>query len=171
MELLAAHDREKQKAAEVAASEASHPDCSIAAAAAAQGAQPEPASTPAMELPGSSDNTGVSSDGNASGTGTADLSAAANSTELGSSTVNAASTATTDSSSIEQQQQQQPVGVCSPLIDLSSKVEIAPVVIPPGMPLTFIYHIMQEQGLNYVPVIRHHGPLEGLVTRCVRVAN
>ena len=50
-------------------------------------------------------------------------------------------------------------------IDLSSKVEIAPVVIPPTMPLQFIYNIMQEQGLNYVPVIRQHGPLEGLVTR------
>jgi chloride channel 7 len=51
-------------------------------------------------------------------------------------------------------------------MDLSSKVEVAPVVIPPGMPLTFIYHIMQEQGLNFVPVIRHHGPFEGLVSRC-----
>jgi hypothetical protein len=50
-------------------------------------------------------------------------------------------------------------------IDLSSKVEIAPVVIPPTMPLQFIYNIMQEQGLNYVPVIRQHGPLEGMVTR------
>lgn len=51
-------------------------------------------------------------------------------------------------------------------VDLSSKVEIAPVVIPPGMPLTFIYHVMQEQGLNYIPVIRQHGPLEGMVSRC-----
>jgi hypothetical protein len=58
-----------------------------------------------------------------------------------------------------------PEQAASRLIDLSSKVEVAPVVIPPGMPLTFIYHIMQEQGLNYVPVIRHHGPLEGMVTR------
>jgi chloride channel 7 len=54
-----------------------------------------------------------------------------------------------------------------PEIDLVSKVEIAPIVIPPGMPLTFIYNLMQEQGLNYVPVIRYHGPLEGMVTRCV----
>lgn len=111
----------------------------------------------------------------------------------------------------------------APAIDLSPKVEIAPVVIPPGMPLQFIYSIMQEQvgriyciyrllcvggccgeppththshtqahihthahtrahpltcthphasthnrapqGLNYVPVIRQHGPLEGIVTR------
>lgn len=52
-------------------------------------------------------------------------------------------------------------------IDMSNKVEIAPVVIPPGMPLTFIYNVMQEQGLNYVPVIRQHGPLEGMVSRCV----
>eukprot|EP00878_Enallax_costatus_P010897 GHUV01011381.1.p1 GENE.GHUV01011381.1~~GHUV01011381.1.p1 ORF type:complete len:670 (+),score=126.18 GHUV01011381.1:946-2955(+) len=50
-------------------------------------------------------------------------------------------------------------------IDLSSKVEVAPVVIPPGMPLTFIYNVMQEQGLNYIPVIRQHGPLEGMVSR------
>eukprot|EP00879_Flechtneria_rotunda_P030328 GHRR01032951.1.p1 GENE.GHRR01032951.1~~GHRR01032951.1.p1 ORF type:complete len:322 (+),score=104.07 GHRR01032951.1:936-1901(+) len=50
-------------------------------------------------------------------------------------------------------------------INLSSKVEVAPVVIPPGMPLPFIYHVMQEQGLNYVPVIRQHGPLEGMVSR------
>jgi hypothetical protein len=41
----------------------------------------------------------------------------------------------------------------------------APVVIPPGMPLQFIYAIMTEQGLNYVPVIKQHGPLEGIVTR------
>lgn len=33
----------------------------------------------------------------------------------------------------------------APAIDLSPKVEIAPVVIPPGMPLQFIYSIMQEQ--------------------------
>ena len=52
-------------------------------------------------------------------------------------------------------------------IDLSSKVEVAPVVIPPGMPLTFIYNVMQEQGLNYIPVIRQHGPLEGMVSRSV----
>uniref|UniRef100_A0A383VTF4 Chloride channel protein n=1 Tax=Tetradesmus obliquus TaxID=3088 RepID=A0A383VTF4_TETOB len=52
-----------------------------------------------------------------------------------------------------------------PEIDLSSKVEVAPIVIPPGMPLTFIYNLMQEQGVNYVPVIRCHGPLEGMVTR------
>jgi chloride channel 7 len=52
-----------------------------------------------------------------------------------------------------------------PEIDLAVKVEVAPIVIPPGMPLTFIYNLMQEQGLNYVPVIRHHGPLEGMVTR------
>lgn len=56
------------------------------------------------------------------------------------------------------------------MIDLSAKVEVAPVVIPPGMPLSFVYHIMQEQGLNYVPVIRHHGPLEGMVTRLVQRA-
>lgn len=52
-------------------------------------------------------------------------------------------------------------------VDLSSKVEVAPLVIPPGMPLPFIYNVMQEQGLNYVPVIRHHGPLEGMVSRWV----
>ena len=34
------------------------------------------------------------------------------------------------------------------------------------MPLPFIYNVMTEQGLNYVPVIRQHGPLEGMVTRC-----
>lgn len=50
-------------------------------------------------------------------------------------------------------------------IDLSSKVEIAPVVIPPGMPMQFVYSIMQEQGLDYVPVIRQHGPLEGIISR------
>jgi CBS domain containing-hemolysin-like protein len=57
------------------------------------------------------------------------------------------------------------VGCSGCLLDISSKVEVAPVVIPPGMPLSFVYHIMQEQGLNFVPVIRHHGPLEGMVTR------
>lgn len=50
-------------------------------------------------------------------------------------------------------------------IDLSSKVEIAPVVIPPSMPMEFIYTVVQSLGLNYVPVIREHGPLEGMVTR------
>lgn len=50
-------------------------------------------------------------------------------------------------------------------VDLSSKVEVAPVVIPPGMPLQFIYNIMTEQGLNYLPVIHQHGPLEGMVSR------
>lgn len=54
---------------------------------------------------------------------------------------------------------------CSPLIDLRGKVEIAPLVVPPAMPLPFLYSIMQEQGLNYVPVIQHHGPLVGMVTR------
>jgi chloride channel 7 len=57
-------------------------------------------------------------------------------------------------------------GEPSPAIDLSPKVEIAPLVVPPGMPLQFLYTIMQEQGLNYVPVVREHGPLEGMVTRC-----
>jgi CBS domain containing-hemolysin-like protein len=50
-------------------------------------------------------------------------------------------------------------------IDIGGKVEVAPVVVPPGMPLSFVLHLMQEQGLNYVPVIRHHGPLEGLIAR------
>jgi hypothetical protein len=41
------------------------------------------------------------------------------------------------------------------------------VVVPPGMPLQFVYSIMQEQGLNYLPVIRYHGPLDGMITRLV----
>jgi hypothetical protein len=176
MELLAAHDKEKQKAAAVAASEASQPDWSIAAAGAAQGAQHDPVSTAATELAAPAGNTGSSGDGlgnasgSSSGSGTSEISSAEECTQPGSSSnmpqQSAATTVTANSSTIEQQQQQ-PAGLCSSLIDLSSKVEVAPVVIPPGMPLTFIYHIMQEQGLNYVPVIRHHGPLEGIVTRCV----
>lgn len=44
-------------------------------------------------------------------------------------------------------------------------MEIAPVVIPPTMPMQFIYNIMTEQGLNHVPVIQEHGPLMGVVSR------
>ena len=36
------------------------------------------------------------------------------------------------------------------------------------MPLPFIYRIVQGEGFNYVPVIRCHGPLEGVVSRLVR---
>lgn len=56
-------------------------------------------------------------------------------------------------------------GINAETVDLGPKVELAPVVVPPGMPLQFIYSIMQEQGLNYLPVIRQHGPLDGIITR------
>jgi CBS domain-containing protein len=56
-------------------------------------------------------------------------------------------------------------GSDSDCIDLSEKVEIAPVTIPPNMPLPFIYRIVQGEGFNYVPVVRYHGCLEGLVSR------
>ncbi|GAX84673.1 hypothetical protein CEUSTIGMA_g12094.t1 [Chlamydomonas eustigma] len=53
----------------------------------------------------------------------------------------------------------------SDCIDLTQKVEIAPVTIPPNMPLPFIYRIVQGEGFNYVPVVRYHGCLEGVVSR------
>lgn len=144
MELLAAHDKAKQKAAAAAANDATaQQDWTIAAqgvltgAGASSAAEQKESSCPDGNINSSSSSRDLG------GSGSSDPSAAA-----------VAATAVAAS--------------CS-LIDLSSKVEVAPVVIPPGMPLAFIYHIMQEQGLNYVPVIRHHGPLEGMVSRSVLV--
>jgi chloride channel 7 len=53
------------------------------------------------------------------------------------------------------------------LLDLAPHVEPAPVVVPPSLPLRAVYALMQAQGLEVLPVVREHGPLEGLVTRCV----
>jgi chloride channel 7 len=53
------------------------------------------------------------------------------------------------------------------LLDLAPRVEPAPVVVPPSLPLSHVYALMQGQGLEVLPVVREHGPLEGLVTRCV----
>ncbi|KAL6760232.1 voltage gated chloride channel-domain-containing protein [Haematococcus lacustris] len=50
-------------------------------------------------------------------------------------------------------------------IDLTPKVEVAPIIIPPSMPLPFVYRIVNAEGFNYVPVIKTHGPLEGMVSR------
>ncbi|KAG2451001.1 hypothetical protein HYH02_004271 [Chlamydomonas schloesseri] len=56
-------------------------------------------------------------------------------------------------------------GVEAELIDLAPKVEVAPIIIPPNMPLPFIYRIVNAEGFNYVPVVRWNGPLEGIVSR------
>ncbi|KAG2483148.1 hypothetical protein HYH03_017993 [Edaphochlamys debaryana] len=56
-------------------------------------------------------------------------------------------------------------GADAAAVDLSSKVEVAPIVVPPNMPLPFIYRIVNAEGFNYVPVVRWNGPLEGLVSR------
>ncbi|GIL88475.1 hypothetical protein Vretimale_15336 [Volvox reticuliferus] len=56
-------------------------------------------------------------------------------------------------------------GVDAAAIDLTPKVEVAPILIPPNMPLPFIYRIVNAEGFNYVPVIRWNGPLEGMVSR------
>lgn len=146
MELLACaanSSKEKQKAAAISAS-ASDGACLDWTIAAQGSQQPEASCTPAGQ-PAVAGNTDSAPVGSSSSTG-----------EVSSSPVCPA--ARTSSSGTEQQPG-------TGLIDLGSKVEVAPVVIPPGMPLAFIYNIMQEQGLNYVPVIRQHGPLEGMVTR------
>ncbi|PNH00895.1 Chloride channel protein CLC-d [Tetrabaena socialis] len=56
-------------------------------------------------------------------------------------------------------------GVEAEAIDLTPRVEVAPIIIPPNMPLPFIYRIVNAEGFNYVPVVRWNGPLEGLVSR------
>ncbi|GBF95490.1 chloride channel CLC-c [Raphidocelis subcapitata] len=61
-------------------------------------------------------------------------------------------------------------GESATAIDLSCKVEVAPIAVPPSMPLHTLLALMNEQGLDYVPVIRRHGPLEGMVTRAGVVA-
>lgn len=137
MELLAAYDKDRQKVAAAATSETARQDWTIAA----QGTQHEVASATANPQQEAGNSAGSCPPGSSSNP------------KISSGDNPAVST----SFNTEQ--------AASGVIDLSSKVEVAPVVIPPGMPLTFIYHIMQEQGLNYVPVIRQHGPLEGMVTR------
>jgi hypothetical protein len=149
MQLIAAYDKNQQKMAAAAGTETIRQDWTIAA----QGILPEEGSATANpQQEGRSSNS--SSDNSAGG-------CAPGSSSTISSSDNAPAVGagcSTEQATIR-------------MIDLSSKVEVAPVVIPPGMPLTFIYHIMQEQGLNYVPVIRHHGPLEGMVTRWARTRN
>ena len=54
---------------------------------------------------------------------------------------------------------------CTPKPNRPRQVEVAPIAVPPSMPLHMLLALMNEQGLDYVPVIRRHGPLEGLVTR------
>ena len=54
-------------------------------------------------------------------------------------------------------------GAAAGRIELSSKVEVAPITIPPNMPLPFIYRMVNAEGFNYVPVIKHVGPLAGMV--------
>lgn len=44
-------------------------------------------------------------------------------------------------------------------ISLERYIEVAPIVIPPNMPLPFIYRIVQAEGINYLPVVRNYGPL------------
>ncbi|KAG2428447.1 hypothetical protein HXX76_011567 [Chlamydomonas incerta] len=56
-------------------------------------------------------------------------------------------------------------GVETECIDLAPKVEVAPIIIPPNMPLPFIYRIVNAEGFNYVPVVRWNGPLEGIISR------
>lgn len=154
LELLAAHDKEQRKRAAAAAADTStHSDWTIAA----QAATPAAASTAA----GTAEV--VPADGAAP---TATTSSAADSAGITAQNHNSDSTPQPEVASSVSTSGSAATDLCSQqLIDLSSKVEVAPVVIPPGMPLTFIYHIMQEQGLNFVPVIRQHGPLEGMVTR------
>lgn len=53
------------------------------------------------------------------------------------------------------------------VIDLSSITTLPPVVIPPGMPLTSVYRLKKSTGLEYIPVIDQHGPLQGMITRDV----
>jgi len=66
----------------------------------------------------------------------------------------------------QQQQQQRRRRPDGALLNLAPRVEAPPVVVPPSMPLAFVYALMQDQGLDCLPVIRQHGPLEGLITRC-----
>lgn len=44
-------------------------------------------------------------------------------------------------------------------ISLERFIEVAPIVVPPNMPLPFIYRIVQAEGINYLPVVRNYGPL------------
>lgn len=53
------------------------------------------------------------------------------------------------------------------IIDLSSITTLPPVVIPPGMPLTFVYRLKKSTGLEHIPVVEQHGPLQGMITRDV----
>lgn len=50
-------------------------------------------------------------------------------------------------------------------ISLLEFVEAAPVVVPPDMPLAYLYEVVQNLGLNFVPVVQRHGPMEGIVSR------
>jgi chloride channel 7 len=47
-------------------------------------------------------------------------------------------------------------------INLSPYIEIAPIIIPPNMPLPFIYRIVQSEGFNYVPVKGFQGHMHNL---------
>jgi predicted transcriptional regulator len=51
------------------------------------------------------------------------------------------------------------------MVDLTASVEVAPIVIPPNMPLSFVYAVMSTMGVEYLPVVAQHGPIEGVVTR------
>ena len=147
LELLAVCDKEQRKAAAAAAALTSpQPDWTIAAKAAGPEAAGEIAPADGVA------STAATSSADGKGVAAASASAAS---------ANPAGVSAPCSPAGAEP------GAASQLLDLTSKVEVAPVVIPPGMPLTFIYHIMQEQGLNFVPVIRQHGPLEGMVTRWV----
>jgi hypothetical protein len=43
------------------------------------------------------------------------------------------------------------------------------VTAPPGLPLPAVYQLMRGHGVEFLPVVARYGPLEGAVTRCVRV--
>lgn len=60
-------------------------------------------------------------------------------------------------------------GEAAAAIDLSSHIQPPPVTAPPGLPLPTVYQLMRGHGVEFLPVVARYGPLEGAVTRCVRV--
>ncbi|CAD7698491.1 unnamed protein product [Ostreobium quekettii] len=50
-------------------------------------------------------------------------------------------------------------------VDLTSLIQLPPVVLPPEMPLTTVFRLKNASGIEYLPVVGTHGPLQGLISR------
>jgi len=51
------------------------------------------------------------------------------------------------------------------VVDLTSLIQLPPVVLPPDMPLTTVFRLKTASCLEYLPVVKTHGPLQGLISR------